>query len=164
MLVNGRFLDSLVRTGLRTSYISCETMLLYSLGMTGTDPDAYRIMIVEPDILARLVLADYLRECGYKVVEGSCAEDVFLVLRSDIKVHLVFAEVRLSGASDGFALAKQTRELFPDVDVLLTSGVANAADKAGDLCAESVLQKPYHADDVLRRINMLRDHRRQGGS
>jgi DNA-binding response OmpR family regulator len=127
--------------------------------MSGTAPEAFRIMIVEPDILARMVLADYLRECGYKVVEGSCAEDVFLVLGSDVTVDLVFAEVRLSGDSDGFALAKKTREMFPGVDVILTSGVANAADKAGDLCAESVLAKPYHPDEVLRRISLLRDSR-----
>ncbi len=117
-------------------------------------------MIVEPDILARMVLAEYLRDCGYKVVEGNCAEDVFVVLRSDVKVHLVFAEVKLAGDSDGFALARKTRELFPDIDVMLTSGVANAADKAGDLCAESVVKKPYHPDEVLRRIKMLRDSRR----
>lgn len=128
--------------------------------MNGNAAEAFRIMIVEPDILARMVLAEYLRDCGYKVVEGSCAEDVFVVLRSDIKVDLVFAEVSLAGDGDGFALAKTTREMFPEVDVMLTSGVANAADKAGDLCAENMVHKPYHPEDVLRRINLLRDKRR----
>lgn len=127
--------------------------------MTGSAPDRLTVMVVESDILVRMVLAEYLRDCGYKVIEGSCAEDAFTVLRSDIKVHMLFTEVRLSGDSDGFALAKTTRELYPDVDVVLTSSVANAADKAGDLCAEGVLQKPYHPDEVIRRINILRDRR-----
>jgi DNA-binding NtrC family response regulator len=127
--------------------------------MTESAPDRHTIMVVEPDILVRWVLAEYLRDCGYKVVEGGCADDVFTVLRSDIRVHMVFAEVRLSGDSDGFALAKTTREMYPEVDVVLTSSVANAADKAGDLCAEGVLKKPYHPDEVIRRINILRDRR-----
>ena len=127
--------------------------------MTGSVPDRLTIMVIESDILVRMVLAEYLRDCGYKVVEGSCAEDAFTVLRSDIKVHMLFTEVRLSGDSDGFALAKTTREMYPDVDVILTSSVANAADKAGDLCAEGVVEKPYHPEEVLRRINILRDRR-----
>jgi CheY-like chemotaxis protein len=127
--------------------------------MIGSAPDRLTIMVVEPDILVRMVLAEYLRDCGYKVVEGSCADDAFTVLRSDIKVHMLFAEVRLSGDSDGFALAKTTREIYPDVDVILTSSVANAADKAGDLCSEGVLEKPYHPDEVIRRLNRLRDRR-----
>ena len=28
------------------------------------------ILVIEPDILVRMVIADYLRDCGYKVVEG----------------------------------------------------------------------------------------------
>jgi DNA-binding response OmpR family regulator len=127
--------------------------------MTGSAPDRLTIMVIEPDILARMVLAEYLRDCGYKVLEGSSADDVFTVLRSDIKVHIVFAEVRLLGDSDGFALARTTREMYPDVDVLLTSSVANAADKVGDLCSEGVLKKPYHPDEVIRRIKILRDRR-----
>jgi len=127
--------------------------------MTQSAPDRLTVMVVEPDILVRMVLAEYLRDCGYKVVEGGCADDVFTVLRSDVKVHTVFAEVRLLGDSDGFALAKTTREMYPDVDVILTSSVANAADKAGDLCAEGILDKPYHPDEVIRRINILRDRR-----
>ena len=43
---------------------------------------ASTIMVVEPEILIRMVIADYLRECGFKVIEGINANDVFGVLRS----------------------------------------------------------------------------------
>lgn len=33
------------------------------------------ILVVEPDILVRMVIADYLRDCGYKVVEGVNADE-----------------------------------------------------------------------------------------
>jgi hypothetical protein len=48
----------------------------------------------------------------------------------------------------------------PSIDVILTSGVAKAAEKAGDLCDEGPLEKPYHPQEVVRRINILRERRR----
>ncbi len=115
---------------------------------------------MEPDILVRMVIADYLRNCGYKVFEGVTADDVVTVLGSQQKIDVVFAEVQLSGSMDGFGLARWVREKHPGVDVILTSGTARAAEKAGDLCEEGPLEKPYHPQEVLRRINSLIERRR----
>jgi DNA-binding response OmpR family regulator len=118
------------------------------------------IMVVEPDVLARMIIADYLRRCGYTVIEGSRAEDVFAILGGEVTVNIVFADVTLAGDSDGFTLAKKIRDSHPNVDVILSAGIANAADKAGDICEEVPLEKPYHPQDVVRRINLLRERRR----
>jgi len=56
---------------------------------------------VEPDILVRMIIADYLRDCGYKVFEGVTADDVLIVLESGQKIDVIFAEVQLSGSMDG---------------------------------------------------------------
>lgn len=117
-------------------------------------------MVVEPDVVARAVIAGYLRECGYRVLEGVTAEDVLAVLEAGESVDIIFSEVKLSGELDGFGLAKRIRETRPEIDVLLTSGVAKAAEKAGDLCDEGPLEKPYHPQEVLRRIQSLRERRR----
>ena len=61
------------------------------------------ILVVEPDILVRMVIADYLRNCGYKVFEGVTADDVVTVLGSQQKIDVIFAEVQLSGSMDGEA-------------------------------------------------------------
>jgi CheY-like chemotaxis protein len=118
------------------------------------------ILVVEPDILVRMVIASYLRECGYKVIEGVSAADVMTVLGSGQKVDLVFSEVQLPGKVTGFDLATMLRDQYPDVDALLTSGVTRAADKARDLCEEGPLEKPYEPQGVVRRINLLRERRR----
>ena len=118
------------------------------------------LLVVEPDILARMSIAEYLRDCGYKVIEADSIEDALRLLESDAKVDVVLAEVSHLGATEGFALSKQIRESHPSVDVILTSNVANCADKAGDLCDEGALGKPYHPDELLRRIHILRERRR----
>jgi DNA-binding response OmpR family regulator len=61
---------------------------------------------------------------------------------------------------DGFGLAQWVRENHPGIDVILTSGMARAAEKAGDLCDDGPLEKPYHPQEVVRRINLLLERRR----
>jgi CheY-like chemotaxis protein len=124
------------------------------------DAASAKVLVVEPDILVRMVIADYLRDCGYKVVEGVNADEALAVLGAGTKIDVILTEVQLSGSLDGFGLARQIRENHPEIDVILTSGVARAADKAGDLCDDGILEKPYHPQEVVRRINLLRERRR----
>jgi CheY-like chemotaxis protein len=118
------------------------------------------ILVVEPDILARMVIADYLRGCGYKVIEASLAEEALMVLRTDIEVDIVLSEITGIGTMDGFSLAKQIRQTYPAVDVVLTSGISAAAEKSHELCEENLVSKPYQPQDILTRINILRERRR----
>jgi DNA-binding response OmpR family regulator len=124
------------------------------------DAPTSTILVVEPEILVRMVIASYLRECGYKVLEGVSAADVMAVLDSGHKVDAVFSEIRLNGELDGFELACWVREHHPGVDVILTTSAARAADRAGGLCEDGPLEKPYHPQEILRRINLLRERRR----
>ena len=127
---------------------------------SSVDPAPSTILVVEPDVLVRMVIADYLRDCGYKVLEGVSADDVVTVLSSGKQIDVVFAEVQLTGSMNGFALAQWVREKHAAVDVILTSGVAQAAEKAGDLCDEGPLEKPYDPQEVHRRISRLLERRR----
>ena len=121
---------------------------------------ASTIVVAEPDILVRMVIAAYLRHCGYRVIEAVSADEVMSVLTSDVTVEVVFAEIRGLGATDGFALARHLREAYPHIDVILTSGVVASADKAAELCDDGVLKKPYQPEEVVRRINVFRERRR----
>ena len=91
--------------------------------------------MVEPDVLARMVISDYLRECGYKVLEAIGSEEAMEILKTDSKVDAVFSEVKLEGM-DGFELSHWIRSNRPEIEVILTSGPTKAAEKAGDLCDE----------------------------
>jgi len=116
------------------------------------------VMLVEPDVLIRTAIADYLRECGYTVIETQSAEEALRVLDSGEVVHVVFAEVHLPEIS-GFDLARRIRARDPSIGILLTHGAEGAAEKAGDLCDEGPIPKPYHHEEVVRRIRLLREGR-----
>ncbi|MGA9014358.1 MAG: response regulator, partial [Acetobacteraceae bacterium] len=102
------------------------------------------ILVIDPDILVRMVIAGYLRECGYAVIEAVSVEEAWIVLTSGRPVHVVLAELTLHGAIDGFALAQHVHQHFPDIDVILTGSATSTANKAHDLCEDGDLDKPYH--------------------
>ncbi|MBV8118756.1 MAG: response regulator [Alphaproteobacteria bacterium] len=108
----------------------------------------------------RMVVAEYLRECGYIVIEGSTADDVMTVLHAGTHVDTILTELKLPGNLDGFGLARWVRDNHPGIDVILTSSIRNAAQKAGDLCDDGPLEKPFHPRELVRRINLLRGRRR----
>jgi DNA-binding response OmpR family regulator len=118
------------------------------------------IVVVEPDVIMRAMISEHLRECGYRVIEAVCAEDVWLLIKSKERVDVVFAEVNLPGPSQGFALAKEVRQTNPEIDVILTTGIVDAAAKASDLCEEGPINKPYHPKDIVARIQLLLGRRR----
>jgi CheY-like chemotaxis protein len=116
------------------------------------------ILVVEDEVLIRLPLAEYLRDCGYRVFEASSVAEAKAVLNADTSVDLVFSDVNMPGNENGFALATWIRQRHPDTKVLLTSGIANATRKAEDLCEDGpLLAKPYSHDLVVQRIQSLLD-------
>jgi DNA-binding response OmpR family regulator len=120
------------------------------------------LLFVEPDVLVRAPISEYLRECGYRVIEVNSIEAAQTILLGvDSKVDVLLVEVSHLGAAEGFAFAKQIRESHSNIDVILTSSIAHCANKAEDLCeADGMLGKPYHSAELLRRIQVLRERRR----
>ena len=121
---------------------------------------AKTIMMLEPDVLIRMVIAEHLRDCGYRVIEGVAAQDAWAVLESGRRIEIVLADVKLAGGEDGFSLARRIRQTHADIDVILTSGIAAAAQQSRDLCEEGPIKKPYEAKDVEARIRIMLERRR----
>jgi CheY-like chemotaxis protein len=115
------------------------------------------VLVVEDEVLIRLVIADYLRECGYRVHEAVSAEEAVVILQSpEVSVDVVFSDVEMSGSMDGFGLARWIRANKPGTQVILTSGAERSADIAATLCeAGPLLKKPYPSQDVIDRIRQL---------
>jgi DNA-binding response OmpR family regulator len=124
------------------------------------------VLIVEADILVRQPMAEYLRECGYKVAEAANVTEARQLLRErKIPIDLVLLD---AGADpDGcFALAQWIRNAQAGVDVILAGTVPKMASEAGELCEETALKKPYDHRLVLERIKQARaarDRQQTGG-
>jgi CheY-like chemotaxis protein len=56
--------------------------------------------------LLRLVISEYLRDCGYKVIEATDADEAIVVLQQpQLAVDVTFSDIEMPGSMDGFVLA-----------------------------------------------------------
>jgi DNA-binding NtrC family response regulator len=123
------------------------------------------ILVVEDDVLIRMPIAQYLRDCGYRVIEAVSADEAIVVLQHrDTPVDIVFSDIEMPGSIDGFGLAKWIREHRPGTDVIMAGTVPRSIDAAKELCESSPLPKPYDAQSVHSHIRRLLAARKTAGN
>jgi CheY-like chemotaxis protein len=122
--------------------------------LAGQTPHRLRtILVVEDDEPIRLCTSEFLRECGYVVIEaGDVAEAKDKLLNGH--VDLVFSDINMPNRETGFALEKWIRHYDPGVGVILTSGYPQASGDTRGL-REPILSKPYSYTALLRRIDAV---------
>jgi CheY-like chemotaxis protein len=114
------------------------------------------ILFVEDEVLIRMDMAEFLRECGYRVHEAGNANEAIEALQSKMSVDLVVTDIHMPGEMDGFALARWIEDNRPGVAVILTSGIARPPDRPCGL-PETIplLAKPYTGRTLLDLIKQL---------
>ena len=106
------------------------------------------VLIVESDVILRLVTASNLRELGFEVFEAADAAEAVTVLNI-IAVDAVLADTGIPGRMDGFALARWVRERRLNTRIILSSTAGQSLGEAAEyatLLAKSEVQK------LLRRM------------
>lgn len=115
--------------------------------------DVQTILIVEDEFLIRFVLADSLRDIGYRVVEAADGEEGLDFLISGQAVDLMVTDVRMPGSIDGMELTRRSKSLAPHRPVIVCS--AHLFEPESDP-ADAFLPKPYTvaalADAIARLI------------
>ena len=109
------------------------------------------ILVVEDEILIRLMAAEALREAGFGVVEAGSADEALAILEKDDPVDLIFVDVRMPGTMDGIALAGLLRKTRPDLKIAVASGYS--PDWPSPNLADAFIGKPY---DVARAVNRIK--------
>jgi len=116
---------------------------------------AATVLVAEDEILLRMVIAGYLRDCGFDVVETGNADEAVRVLEAGVPVDIVFSDVNMPGRLDGFGLAQWLRRERPGLKIILTSGAVTAKETS-DLCGHGpILAKPYDHAQLARRLRGL---------
>jgi len=111
------------------------------------------ILVVEDEVLVRLMIADELRQAGFVVLEAVNADEAMVVLSGPEAVDLLFTDVRMPGTADGLALAATARVLRPDLKIVVVSGHAPAGVAAGPM--DEFFAKPYDVGVVIGCLKQL---------
>lgn len=114
------------------------------------------VLVVEDEGLIRLLIAEYLRDCGLHVLEAARGEDALALFAAGRRIDVVFSDVQMPSAHEGIALAHWIRKNRPRVHIMLTSGLAGLSDISAPICVrESTFSKPYECLAVAARIQTL---------
>jgi CheY-like chemotaxis protein len=111
------------------------------------------VLIVEDEILIRMLLSEALRHAGYDVVEAANADEALTVLEVSNAPDVLITDVKMPGAMDGFALAAHARQGKPGLKVIVTSGHAGPSAAVG--VADAFIAKPYDLGRIIREVQAL---------
>jgi DNA-binding response OmpR family regulator len=117
---------------------------------------AATVMIVEQDVLVRHPLAEFLRECGYRVVEATQHDEARGCLEGG-QHSIDVALIDVGGPTgSGFALSAWIRSNCPAVKTMLAATVGKVLELAGDLCDDGPMAtKRLDYRPVLDHIRQL---------
>lgn len=119
------------------------------------------VLVVDGDIVSRHVLADYLRHCGYAVVEAATIDEAFIALKEpSLSIDVILCHNSALGSQTCFGLANWVRANRPELEVKLAAGDETAAQTAAELCENGPhLARPYEPAAVTDYIKTLRASR-----
>ncbi|HVI30611.1 response regulator [Phenylobacterium sp.] len=115
-----------------------------------------KILLVEDDPTVLALTLDMLTGLGYDVTTATNAAEALEVVHSDAKIDLLFTDVVMPGGVSGVSLARTSREIRPDLRVLLTSGFVGEGAVIEN--AEfPLLDKPYETALLAAKLRKLLD-------
>ena len=117
------------------------------------DPERPTVLLVEDEVLIRLMIADELRGQGLQVLEASNADEALTILESSLAVHLLFTDVRMPGRMDGLALAKLAQARFPRLKLIIAS--SREPEEPSRASADAFISKPYDLNQVVEQVEKI---------
>jgi DNA-binding NtrC family response regulator len=113
--------------------------------------------VLDGDVLVRHVISDYLRTCGYVVIEAATTDEATVVLdEPTVVINAVLCDADAPGSRNSFQLRAWTAERHPYVQVALAGSIVAAANKAAQMCEDGPqLRRPYDPQSVVDHIKRL---------
>ena len=115
-----------------------------------TSARAARIWVVDDDRAVRFVLAEALREAGYRVQAFDSARSALAALDVETAPDLVFTDVRMPEL-DGLGFLDALKARAPSLPVIVMSAYTDIASTAGAFRggAHEFLSKPFDLDEAV---------------
>lgn len=111
-----------------------------------------RILVVDDEEIARRNLSHVLQREGYQV---DCAQDgaAALALLAEGEYQLVLTDLRMPGI-DGLELLRQTKQRWPDTEVVMITAHANASSAVEAMTGGAFyyVEKPFRLPDVRKIV------------
>ncbi len=119
------------------------------MGRSTADTD--EILIVEDDVLVRVVVAEAMEDAGFRVVTAENGDEAMKYLVEGMRPAAVITDIEMPGDVDGIKLARWLSEQLSSVRVLVVSG---RHTEGSELLPQGAgfLAKPFGLDDLVARV------------
>ena len=125
-----------------------------------------RILVVDDEPKLVRLVREVLTGTGYAVMSTGRGEDAIQMAARE-QPDLIVLDLVLSGATDGYEVARRVRE-FSDVPIIMLTAKARESDllRGFDVGADDFLTKPFSSQELLVRVRALlkRARRETAGS
>lgn len=109
------------------------------------------ILLVEDEVLVRMMVAEHLLERGFKVIEAATGDEAAEALMTGARVDIVLSDVQMPpGLMDGLGLLDFVRKHRAGVPVVLCSGTL-LPEEAMNRGVAAFIAKPF----VLPNVEMV---------
>jgi DNA-binding NtrC family response regulator len=123
-------------------------------------------LVADDDVYIRMDASDIPQDAGFRVHEASSVQEALAILKeAGQSIQLLFTDVQmLPGELNGFDLARRCAHDWPEIKILVASGMIKPAH--GDMPEGAVLiSKPFSADLIYEQLQeMLPDGQNQSRS
>jgi PAS domain S-box-containing protein len=121
--------------------------------------DGDTVLVIDDEEPIRMLIAEVLREAGYRVLEAADGPSGLKILQLSGRIDLLVTDVGLPGAINGRQVADAGRATRPDLKVLFVTGYAeNAVVGNGHLDAGmAVITKPFAMASLASRVREIID-------
>ena len=132
---------------------------------TGRHGGQEMIIVVDDRAEVAELAREMLESLGYATVVASSGVEALAWFKQADNMplaDLLFSDIIMPGGVNGFMLAREMRQLRPDLRVLLTTGYAGEENAhLSDNSEFEVLRKPYTLDELARKIRAVLDTQTQ---
>lgn len=132
--------------------------------MTQLAQDAPYAVVVDDDCLVRMGAAEILHDAGFLVLEADHGDAAYALMEARHRdVVLLFTDVQMPGALDGFALARAVSQSWPHVSIVVASG--HARPVLGSMPEKArFIAKPFSAKMVHGHLQEILPDRHKPAS
>jgi CheY-like chemotaxis protein len=104
-----------------------------------------RILLVEDEMLVRELAYEDLTDAGHEVTAAGTGDEALSLLREGRSFDVLFTDIRMPGAIDGWELAAEAKQISPGIKVVYATGLNDDTDRKYE--GERMLTKPYRRNE-----------------
>ncbi len=120
--------------------------------MSHAHADRPVVLVVEDEVLVRLLITDVLQEEGhFKVIEAKNATEALRVLEARPDVRVLFTDAEMPPGPNGFELAREVCHRFPYVQIIISSGRMRPGADEMPTCAVFI-PKPWTSTTLIQHV------------